>query len=381
MTHSSTQYRFVPGAAVVIAALLNLPLRLSGQATSIVVPASASKVDGNRWMNSHFRERYPRRIQVLLGAKHFEGIVGKRITELALRKDVKLLTHYKNLRGAEATRMRVVASFSSADPARPSLYFAENHATQATEVYVGDVILPKVASKDSRVVATFDASEAPRLRFQTPLLVEAGKTLVIDFFASGGKANYEWSWPVDAVTVFHPGSIEPLGRPSWPTTWGDTVKVVRGSLRPGMHIKVDSAAPPSPFAGFVVYGFSDKLALGTLPLPLLLAAPKSFLYVSPDVIGTAVFYQGQDAGDEGWAGATVATPQDQALYGASLYFQFIFMHQTRSGLGLAAGGAAKLTFTKEVPSLEASLVAARDTTTPRGRVFLDFTPVLEFVAK
>ncbi|HMQ21415.1 MAG TPA: hypothetical protein PKE00_02940, partial [Planctomycetota bacterium] len=160
------------------------------QAQAVVVPQSAAGVDGNRWMNSHFREQDPRRIQILIAARHLVGLQGKRLSQLAFRKDVKTAERYSVLRGGESTAMRVLASFSDADPAKPAASFAANHGPTLVEVFRGAVTLPRVGVEEDRAVATFDPSEAPTLSFNQALPHENAKTLVLEFLISGGKDGH-----------------------------------------------------------------------------------------------------------------------------------------------------------------------------------------------
>lgn len=347
------------------------------QAQAVVVPQSAASVDGNRWMNSHFREQDPRRIQILIAARHLVGLQGKRLSQLAFRKDVKTAERYSVLRGGESTAMRVLASFSDADPAKPALSFAANHGPTVVEVFRGAVTMPRVSVEEDRAVATFDPSEAPTLSFNQALPHENAKTLVLEFLISGGKDGHAWSWPVDAVTAFQPGTVEPYGSTCWPAQAQDAIRVVRGSLRPGMHLKTESVAPPESVVAFHVFGVSDKLAYGSVPLPLRIGAPNCDLLVSPDVMVPTIFFRGPDGRHDGWSATEVALPSNPGLYGATLYFQYLYLQAQGNSFGLRSTNAVKATLTKLPPSLGVSLVASMDLLASQGRVFLDFTPVLQ----
>lgn len=354
---------------------------LSSQSAHVVVPAAAAHVDGNRWMASHFREGQPRRVQVILAAQHVAGLAGKRIHELAFRKDVSYLGPYRSVRGGESTRIRLVASWSDADPAKPSLTYANNLGGSSTVVYDGPVVLPKVSLDEDRVVATFDPNEAPTIAWQTLFQHVPNKSLVLDFTTYGGNAGYKWTWPVDAQTNFQPGQTNKIGTTCWQTRWSENINIVRGSLRPGMHIKTDCAAPPNPAGAFLIFGWSDKFAFGSIPLPLRLAEPNCDLLVSPDVMSSTVFYQGPDGVHGGWTGAQVATPYMSGLHGATLYFQYLFLHTVGSRLELKTSHAVSATLAASPASLGASLVASMDPTAADGRVFLDFTPVMRLAAR
>ncbi|MCB9920515.1 MAG: hypothetical protein H6832_19085 [Planctomycetes bacterium] len=345
------------------------------------MPQVAASVDGNRWIATHFREAYGRRVQLVIAPSHLSQLTGKRIHELAFRKDVKYLRPYRKVRGGEQTRVRIVASWSDADPAKPSLTYSNNHGPSPVVVFDGLVTLPKVSDTDTRPVATFDPREAPTIPFQTLLPHVAGKSLVLDFTTYGGNAGYKWDWPVDAQTNYLPGTTTKIGATCWPSKWSDNVNIVKGSLRPGMHIKTDCAAPPNPAGAFLIFGLSDKFAFGSIPLPLRLAQPNCDLYVSPDVISATLFYQGPDGVHGGWTGAVVPTPYQSSLHGATLYFQYLFLHTAGSQLELKTSHAVAATLAPSPASLGVSLVASLDPTAANGRIFLDFTPVMQLSAK
>ena len=354
--------------------------QLKAQNVSIVVPRVAEAVDGNRWMTTHFREAQPRRIQIVIGAEHLVGLAGKRIHKLAFRKDVKHLRPYARIRGGESTRIRIVASWSDADPRFPSLTYSNNHASPQI-LFDGSVILPKVSGNETRKVASFDPSEAPTIALQTHIAHVPGKSLVLDFTTYGGNEGYTWDWPVDAHTKFEPGVAKTIGSSCFTSKWSNNINIVKGSMRPGMHLKTDCLAPPNPVAAFMVFGLSDRLAFGVLPLPLRIAEPGCDLFVSPDVMAPAIFYQGPNGVAGGWAASEVALPYMQSLHGAKLYFQYVFLHSEQQTLALKTTHGVEATLAANPPSLGISLVASMDTSAATGRVFLDFSPVMQFEAR
>ncbi|HMQ21514.1 MAG TPA: hypothetical protein PKE00_03440 [Planctomycetota bacterium] len=381
MQHLVSTSSFPHRAATLCLAAIVAAADCRSQSTAVVVPASASAVDGNRWMNSHFRERDARRIQLIIGAQHVASLSGKRLSELAFRKDTKYVNNYKRLRGGEQTSMRILASWSDADPAKPALRFASNHGSTVVEVFRGVVALPKVSPIEDRSVASFDPREAPTIPFSTALPHVASKSLVLEFLIDGGAKGYSWNWPVDAVTSFQPGKVTPFGKTCWDAQRQEAITIVRGSLRPGMHIKTECVTPPNPLLSFQVFGLSNKLAYGALPLPLRIAEPACDLLVSPDVMVTTKFFAGPDGRHDGWTGAEVATPTLTSLYGATLFFQYIFLQQQGTQLGLRTSNGVEATFTTKPPSLDLSLVATMDMLAENGRVFLDFAPVLQISAR
>lgn len=352
------------------------------QSASIVVPASAAAADARARTTTFFAEGRERRIQLLIGAEHLRGLAGKRLTQLAFRKDIKYSAVFDVLRGSVATTLTIRASFSAVDPANPSLVFAENHGTLRRTVFRGVVTLPKVAAVDTRLVSTFRAVEAPVVTFQAPLVHEPNKTLVLDFVTSKGQlAGYEWVWPIDAVSLPKRGSTRFIETACWPSRSKPAAHVKLATLRPGMHIKVESVAPPSPVAAFLLVGHSDKLAFGSLPLPITIASPDCKLAVSPDLLFPTTFFSGATPAVEGATGTVVGTPQLRALYGASVYFQYLFLSAEQSGVRLRTSNAIEATFTKEVPTLGMSLVATMEPTAATGRIFLDFGPVMQLTGK
>lgn len=117
----------IAGSLVVVALLAGSMPILRAQQRSCVVPHYAKFVDGNRYISSFFRERHGRRVQLVIGERHLRDLTGKRIFELAFRKDLRNTEVYDLLKGAVQVRMRVLASFSDANPRSPSLVFAKNH--------------------------------------------------------------------------------------------------------------------------------------------------------------------------------------------------------------------------------------------------------------
>ena len=355
---------------------------LAAQDVSVVVPSSAASADGNRWMNSHFRANSTRRIQILIDARHVAGLAGKQLRELAFRKDLLFLSEYGRLRGGEGAAMRVYASFSDASVAQPSVDFAKNRGAQHRLVFDGVVSLPKVAADEDRRVTSFDAAEAPTLALLPGFWHEAQRTLVLEFETRVNAANARWTWPVDAVTQFEPGSTAVIGKPCWDTpAKPDATRVVKGSLRPGMHMRVTSDAPPSPVAAFLMIGLSDKFAFGTLPLPLRVAEPGCDVVVSPDLFLTSTFFSGASTTDSGWTANVFGLPSAQNLYGATLYMQYLFLHMEGGQPAVKTANGLAATLTKNAPSLGASMVVTMDSAAATGRVFLDFAPVLRITAR
>lgn len=279
---------------------------LHAQATA-VVPGYATKVDGNRGILSLFQEKTGRRLQVIIGAEHLTALRGKRIYEIAFRKDLRDPRFYDYQRDVTRTTMRVLASFSDANPAAPSLTFAQNHSSPV-KVFDGPVVAPRVSTKDTRSVASFAPSEAPTIRFDQALPHVPGKSLTLTFVCSGGNEGYMWVWPVDAEINELPGTVTKIGASCWSAQERDSAQIIEGSLRPGMHIKTDSTTPPNPIAAFVVLGTSDKFAFGSLPLPLRIAEPNCDLFVSPDLLIPGLFHRGGTDRDDGKSGAILATP-------------------------------------------------------------------------
>ena len=361
--------------------LLSMPSTAQTRVHAIV-PASVANSDANARMLTHFAEKRARRVQILIGAEHLKGLKGKSIYKLAFRKDIENSESYDWLRGGEKTNMRVLASWSDAKPRAPGMDFRGNFGPQVTEVFRGDVLLPKVSTHDGRKSASFNSREAPTLIFKTPILHVPGKTLVLDFITFAGKGSgHYWVWPLDAESRVQRGTSRTIGKACWPSKHKAVANVMLASLRPGMHIKTQSMTPPSPLVAFLLFGFSDKTALGALPLPFKIAEPSCMLSVSPDVIVRSNFFYGFNAQSEGSTDQTIPTPQIPGLYGATLYFQYLFLHKQGSAIKLATSNGVAATFTKTPPSLGISVVANLDPTARKGRVFLDFGPVMRFSAK
>ncbi|HMQ23255.1 MAG TPA: hypothetical protein PKE00_12245, partial [Planctomycetota bacterium] len=127
-------------------------------------------------------------------------------------------------------------------------------------------------------------------------------------------------------------------------------------------------------------GWSDRFAFGTVPLPLTLWAPNCQLTISPDVLVPAVHFRRVSVEDEGQTSQVVPTPQLTSLYGSTIFLQYLFLVQNGSPT-LATGNGVAATFTTQTPSLGVSLVATTNTTSSSGRVFLDFSPVMQLEAK
>lgn len=348
----------------------------------VVVPPVATATDGNRFMNSHFRSNSTRRIQVLVDESLLRGLAGKQLRQLAFRKDVRFLNEYGKLSGSETASMRIYASWSTAPVEEPSIDFAQNRGTSRQLVFDGAVTLPKVADSESRSVTTFAPSEAPTIPLLPGFWHQPNRTLVLEFETRSNNATYRWSWPVDAATQFEPGTTTPIGKPCWDApTKPDAMRIVKGSLRPGMHIRITSDAPPNPSAAFLMIGLSDKTAFGVVPLPLRIAEPQCDVVVSPDILMPSTFFAGAGTSDSGWTASVFATPAVSHLFGATIYMQYLFLHIDGNKPAIKTGNGVAATFTKNKPSLGVSMVVSMDPSAATGRVFLDFSPVMQLTGK
>lgn len=374
--------RFGLQALVAIVALSSLPASAQ-QSTQLVLPASEANRDANRWMDSHFRSHGPRRIQILIDESQLRAFAGKQIHELAFRKDVKKVLDYATLRGGETLPMRITASWSDANFARPSMTFAQNRGLRVSKVFDGDLALPKVSGQpDARIVASFAASEAPTIRFAPAIRHESGKTLVLEFESRLSTSSYAWSWPIDSLSAVQRGTMRVIGSACWDAkTRPATARVVTGHLRPGMHVRFNSDAPPEPVAAFMLFGLSDKTAFGSVPLPIRLAGTACDLFVSPDFIVPTTFFAGGSKANEGWTATVLPTPSDSFMFGATLYLQYVFLHHENSRLAIKTSNGVAATFTTQVPKTGISLVVSADVAAQAGRVFLDFAPVMRLLAK
>lgn len=340
-----------------------------------VVPPSAAKLDGNRWLGTPFREPGSRRLQVLIASRHLVGLAERRIHEVAFRKDLQLLQSYGDLRGDERVRVRLSASWSDADPATPSPSFAQNVGT-AVELFDGVVVLPRVPVHDARLVASWQPREAPTIRFTRPLAHEPGKTLVLDFASDGGRTGRSWTWPVDAVERRADAQTRNIGDACWKSPSAPVVTVARGTLRPGMQIAVEAVTPPNPVGSFLLFGSSDRTAFGSIRLPMPIVGTGCQLLVSPDAVVPSLFFRGVDVTDEGISKTEIATPYLRSLHGGTVFFQYLLLHRSGRVLALKTTHAVAARFATSMASLGVSCVAARDRDATRGRVYLDFAPVL-----
>ncbi|MCA8970941.1 MAG: hypothetical protein KDC95_14190 [Planctomycetes bacterium] len=348
--------------------------------SSTVIPPSCATRDGNRHMTVYFAENRVRRVQVLIDARHLSGLSGSRLVRMSFRKDIKGADMYGRIRGNETTPMVVNASFTDAKADMPSAIFRDNHGSKVVEIFRGGLALPRVSPTDGRAVATFASTEAPTFVFKQPLDIVAGKTLCLDFESFPASAGHEWEWPIDAETHRVAGTSRVIGSACWNSKSTPVTTVMESSLRPGMHLKSTSRTPPNTAAAFLMYGLSDQFAFGTVPLPLTIAAPACQLVVSPDVFVPAIFFHRLRASDEGHTSQIVPTPQIAAMYGSTLYLQYLFLVSGATP-SLATGNGIAAKFTSDTPTLGVSLVATTNTTGSSGRVFLDFAPVIELESR
>lgn len=375
--------RLLGHALSVGALLLVVEKELSAQVGAVVVPTGFATVEGNKWMTTHFAERRARRVQVLIGAEHLRGLAGKRLSKLAFRKDITDTQDYLSLRGTESTHVRVFASWSDASPAAPATDFAGNHGPVVKEVHAATIQLPLVTggSKETRNVATFGAHEAPTLVFKTTLMHQPNKTLVLEFLTVGAALGHVWEWPIDSVSSPKRGRQRAIGTSCWPSKKEPSAKVMLASLRPGMHIKTTSWAPREPVAAFLMIGMSDKLAWGSVTLPITIAPPSCKLFVSPDILVPALFHAGASALIGGDTAHAIATPPDPRLAGSQLYLQYLFLVMENSKAKIQTSNGIEASFATAAATLGMSVVATGDTTSKSGRVFLDVGPVMQITGR
>lgn len=182
--------------------LLSLAAMLSAlnAQSFVVVPAAYTDDDAlsYEWIAG---ATDPQRQQTLIGASHLQGLLGRTIVAIELRRTAATEAYQ-----AGSMDLAVTLSTSPSDPLAPSNQFADNVGLDALQVFQGTVTLPaSPATGPAQTPVAWTPSNVVRIPFTTPF-VYLGGTLCVDVVGTPIAGQTTW-WMADAVEEVIPGTL------------------------------------------------------------------------------------------------------------------------------------------------------------------------------
>lgn len=274
--------------------------------------------------------------QYVIGASHLQGLLGREILALALRRDA----NWQEPSPAATATLVVRIGHAARAPSAVATDFAIN-LPQPIEVFRGSVAVR--ASNAGSSPPGWAAPELLEVPFNAPF-VYAGGDLAIEIDGQAMTPAGSW-WPVDAVEDLVAGTVTNEGQACGPRagTMGVTATASQHGLVPGGTAVFDFDAQAGNLALLLVgvATHPDPIDLGVLGAPGCMLRVDFFAALPCPVVAT-----GQPAlGDMAWA--RIALPSQSTLLGGQLVAQWL-----EFGNPVAVSQAMRVRFAGRMPNLD-----------------------------
>ncbi|MEZ5963851.1 MAG: hypothetical protein R3F56_08410 [Planctomycetota bacterium] len=335
-----------------------------------VVPAAAASRDGSTNCSlAGFVGRH--RQQTLIGSDLLRQMVGRSITDIAVRRDGSAPALSV---GAALLTVRIGPT-PFADVESLSSRFDDNLGPAGRVVFSGMVQLPAAPSLPNRNAATWMTPDAVSIPFAAPYACGAG-TLCVQIDGEPVVGSESAWWPVDAEWDGIRGRriIIGDGCGSAAANASHTATVSERELRPDSTARLQHLAESGALTVAAIAGseLSNPIELS------MLGAPGCWLHLVPDVT-LPLSVRGDPLGRGiGSAHLPLRLPNAPASLGAAFYVQWF----DATARGIAASNALRLEIASSALGLQAAMVTSRrEDTGPlpgEGRIEMGVMPVLRF---
>lgn len=357
----------IPRTPALTAALLaSATLAQTPQFTTAPAAHSTTDAISYEWFAGASR---PLRQQTLVGPSHLQGMLGRTITAIELRRNAANEVY----QGGTAN-LTVTLSIAPHGPLQASHLYQQNRGPTPILAFSGSVTLPTSPATQSQTVAWSPANTV-RIPLQTPFLYQGG-TLLVDIEGqpiAGQNANW---WMADAAFEDLKGSTAQLGAGCG--LYGgqnhEWSHVATRTLLPGAPARFWAHGTPNGL-GFAVFGLPSPL-----PIPLSqfgIPTPNCNLHLLPALIlaSTVAVFEPEAspllAAFGGIAETRLKLPAATWLFGFSLATQWFDLAQ------MASSNAIQWTVASAIPSLDMALVEG-DPNEVGGEVTVHLAHVLRF---
>ena len=302
--------------AALASALLGGLAPAAGAQGSVVVPAARATKDAPRhgWFAGLTTKA---RQQILIGSRHLAAFRGRKLTGIAVRRDMAFAGP---LGGGRAALEIVVSTSMTLDPDAPSERFDANHGPKPGRVFRGVVGVPASPPVGRR--APWAPSDTVSMSFSVPFPY-AGGTLCIECRGAPVPGRESTFWPVDYESDLVSGSAQLRGATCVGGAVAGPVSAVAwpGTLRPGATAIFQASARPGT-DGFLLLGVRPLGgARGVALAPF--GAPGCALYVDAMVDVPVPFGAPFEPGANAHGAATILLPKTTGLLGATLLAQWV----------------------------------------------------------
>ena len=335
--------------------------------TTRVIPAAASKADGNNAAVSIF--------------SHGAGRTQHIWRDHAVTKSVAILRgiayRYEDLpivaKKRDLPRTVITMGHTSVSPDRLSPTFAKNVTARMTAIFTGTLSAPAQPAKGSNP-RPFNIKVPMKVSF---LYTKTKGHLLMDWRVPGPNTAVAYLLDAAGVPSGQVGKVTTFGRPgrfadnTAPVLSGATTKLV-----PGGTLQLGVGNLNRQYVGRLIFGLTNQ-APG-LPFDLgKIGARGNQLYISVDAV---LPFAARQTGGRWHHVFTRTIPNDQGLLGFQLFAQSYFADARANAAGLVASNAVRMTLPRFIGKEMNSVIAlsAAATSGIARTDFWGFGPVVQF---